>query len=76
MELTGHLLKSGEGAKILIQNSEIFNLYLKISRSPQDRIKNLFVESLIDLTDKKSGKKTKQIVINILNCIGNPNLSN
>lgn len=50
-------------------------MYLKLSRSPQDRIKNLFVESLIDLTDKTNGKKTKQIVVNLLNCVGNVNLS-
>lgn len=59
----------------MVQNTEVFNMYLKHSRSPQDRIKNLFVESLIDLTDKTNGKKTKQIVVNLLNCVGNVNLS-
>lgn len=27
------------------------------------------------LTDKTNGKKSKPIIINILSCIGNPNLS-
>lgn len=69
-------MRSNEGAKILLQNGEVFGSFLKISRSPQDRIKNLFVECLIVLTDKTTGKKTKQMVMNILNCVGNPNLSN
>jgi len=28
------------------------------------------------LADKTTGKKTKQMIMNILNCVGNPNLSN
>lgn len=28
------------------------------------------------LTDKANGKKTKPMVLNILSCVGNPNLSN
>lgn len=68
-------MRSNEGAKILIQNSEVFAWYLKLSRSPQDRVKNLFIENLTALTDKTNGKKSKQMVLNVLNCIGNSNLS-
>lgn len=68
-------MRSNEGAKVLIQNTEVFGGYLKLSRSPQDRVKNLFVENLTILTDKTTGKKTKNLVLNVLNCIGNPNLS-
>lgn len=75
LHLSTQLLRSTEGAKILIQNNVVFNNYLKQSRSPTDKIKVLFVESLTSLTDKTNGKKTKPTVINILNCVGNPNLS-
>ena len=75
IELSGHLSCSNEGAKILIQNSEVFNLFLKLSRSTQDQVKSQYMVSLEMLTNKGNGKKSKHIVMNILNCIGNPNLS-
>ena len=66
---------SGQGAKVLVQNTEVFNKFLIVSRIPQDQIRREYIEVLKVLTDKTTGKKNKPIIINILNCIGNPNLS-
>lgn len=62
----------------MVQNSEIFNYYVATSRSTEDSIKKIYLESLGTLTytpDTKGSKSAKHsIVINVLNCIGNLSL--
>jgi len=50
-------------------------MFLILSLTTQDQIKNQFIASLTSLADKKNGIKSKALVINVFSSIGNPNLS-
>lgn len=61
---------------------DVLTSYVTLSRSTKDSLKNPYYSSLISLTDTgcKSSKEAKEhpkykLVVNILNCIGNPNLT-
>lgn len=61
---------------------EVLTCYVTLSRCTKDSLKNPYYASLISLTDTgcKSSKEAKEhpkykLVVNILNCIGNPNLT-
>jgi hypothetical protein len=60
---------------------DVFSQYVGISRTTLDRVKQPYYQSLINLTHHgcENTKQTKEhpkykLVINILNCIGKPNL--
>lgn len=73
LDLICSLFKSNEGTKIVAQNNQLFSLFLAISLSPQDQIRNQYLVALTSLADKTN--KAKSIVINVFSSIGNPNLS-
>ena len=64
-----------------MQNIDLFTGYITISRTTLDSVKAPYYQSLVNLTQHgcASTKETKEhpkykLVINILNCIGKPNL--
>ena len=59
----------------MIQNQTLFNLFISLSLATQDQIRNQFITSLISLSNRNGGFKSKAIVINVFSSIGNPNLS-
>lgn len=79
--MIGHLFKSAEGIKVVVQNSEIFNAYVNLRKQTQDNIKQPFYETLISLTTAgETSQQAKEspkyrLVINIINCIGHPSLA-
>ena len=75
LDLICCLFKTNEGTKIVVQNKEVFTMFLAISLTTNDQLRNQYITTLISLTDKLNGKKMKAIVINMLSSIGNPNLS-
>jgi len=61
---------------------EVLTSYVCLSKSTQEAVKGPYYDSLISLTEHgcESSKETKglpkyRLVINLLNCIGNPNLT-
>lgn len=53
---------------------KIFEKYCHLSRTTEDRFKVPFLDTLVNLTSIAHSGTSKTLVINILNCIGNPNL--
>ena len=60
---------------MVVQNKDVFSLFLFQSLTTIDQIRNLYITSLTELADKGNGTKSRAIVINIFSSIGNPNLS-
>ena len=58
----------------MIANHSIFEKYCLLSRATEEKYKIAYLDSLVDLTALFSPSASKVLVINILNCIGNPNL--
>ena len=82
VDIITHLLKTAQGCRIVIQNMEVLNSYVLLGKSTQDAAKAPFYESLVSLTAHgcEHSKETKEqpkyrLVMNLLNCIGNPNLT-
>lgn len=66
----------------MVQNTDVLSSYVTLSRSTKDALKSPYYSSLISLTENgcTTSKEAKEhpkykLVINILNCIGNPNLT-
>jgi hypothetical protein len=60
---------------------DVLSTYVALSRSTKDSIKKTYYESLVNLTSTgcSSSKEAKEhpkykLAINILNCVGKPNL--
>ena len=81
IDLVTHLFKTVQGVKIVVQNTEILELWVNLSRSTQDSAKGPYYESVASLVQLgcESSKEAKghpkyRLAINILNCIGKPNM--
>ena len=82
IDIIAHLFRSPQGCKLVMLDIQSLEGYVRLSRSTQDGVKRPFYDSLVSLTEHAcvTSKATKEhpkykIVINLLNCIGKPNLT-